>query len=291
MKKIFLIFSLILFPFISIAQTTTDTLLNVTNPEKVTITESSQGTRISLGDGRETFLIEYPDSSKVSTSRSQSRAMIDFPSINCGRNTGRQYNAWSLGVDGICIGLNDALGQTGGGGLQWSKSFEIGWLSCLNIGYSFGRSRVYLGIGLNWRNYKSTLPGQWLQPDGSGGVQWGSAPEGVDVRSTNFQVFSLQLPLMYRWAIPKSALKLEMGPILNFNTSAQIKGVYNDRAGNRCEYYTKDFDRRPVTLDFFGALSYRNAVGLYVRYSPMKLLKNPSPVNFAPLTVGVTLLL
>ncbi|MDE5870794.1 MAG: hypothetical protein K2H22_02460 [Muribaculaceae bacterium] len=293
MKKIISCLFLLNIMSVVKAQTTPDTLMSVTDPGRVIITESPEGTRVSVADGAESVLIEYPDMAKVSTSR-RSRSIFSIPGIPCGRhkeNCCCSGNGWSLSSDGLCIGLTDALGQTGGGGLQWSKSFEIDWLSCINVGYEFSRSRIYFGLGFDWRNYKATAFGRWLEPDGNGGVRWGSAPEGASVRFSRLKVFSLQLPLMYVWRIPKSFLKWRMGPILNFNTYSSVKGVYDDPAGNRCEYFTKDFERRPVTIDFFASLSYHDAVGIYVRYSPMKVLKAASPINFTPLSLGFTFLL
>ncbi len=273
-----------------------DTLLSVTNPDKVIITESSAGTRVSIPGNGESILISYPDSAKVTTSRHQTRSIFNLPQLPCGHRN-KNYDCgcfgdgWSVSADGLCIGLTNAMDETGGGGLQWSKSLEINWLSCLNVGYEFSRSRIYLGLGFDWRNYKATAFGQWLQPDGNGGIEWGSAPEGARVRASQLKVFSLQVPLMYTWRIPKTYLKWRMGPILNFNTYSSIKGIYDDAAGNRCEYFTKNFDRRPVTVDFFASLSYHSALGVYVRYSPMKVLKDNSTINFSPLSLGVTFLL
>ena len=278
----------------AMASISADTILTVSRPDRVVITESPEGTRVSLADGQESILIEYPDGAKVKTSRKSSRSIFSIPGIPCGRRSescGCSANGWELSADGLCIGLNDALGQTGGGGLQWSKSFEINWLSCINVGYEFSRSRIYLGLGFDWRNYKATALGQWLQPDGCGGVEWGDAPAGASVRTSRLKVFSLQVPLMYVWRVPKTYLKWRMGPILNFNTYSSIKGVYDDSDGNRCEYFTKDFDRRPFTVDFFASLSYHSALGVYVRYSPMKILKDTSPINFTPLSIGLTFLL
>lgn len=96
---------------------------------------------------------------------------------------------------------------------------------------------------------------------------------------------------MYVWKVPMTAMRLRVGPILNFNTYSSIKGNYEDAAGNRCEYFTKNFDRNPVTVDFFGSISYHDVIGVYVRYSPMKVLKDPSPINFNPFTVGFSFLM
>lgn len=272
------------------AQLSPDTLLSVSNPDKVIITESPEGTRVSIGDSSESILIEYPEAASVRTSRATSRSIFSIPGIPCGRRAedcGCSGKGWFVSADGLCVGLTNALDQTGGGGLQWSKSFEINWLSCFNVGYEFSRSRIYLGLGLDWRNYKATASDRWLVTDGEGGLRWGNAPEGTSVRFSGLKVFSLQLPLMYVWSVPKSYLRLRLGPVLNFNTYSSIKGVYDDAAGNRCEFFSKDFGRNPVTVDFFGSISYHGALGVYVRYSPMKVLKDSSPINFSPFTIGI----
>lgn len=275
-----------------------DTLMEVENPSKVIITESSEGTRITVTDNQsgteESYLVEYTPGVKVSTSRNSSFSIFNIPGLDCmnrKEKCGCLGSGWSIGLDGLCIGLNEAHGQTGGGGLQWSKSFEISWLSCLNVGYAFSRSRIYLGLGFDWRNYKATADRRWLVTSENGGIEWGDAPEGANVRYTRLKVFSLQIPLLYEWRVPQSQLKLKLGPILNFNTYSSLLGVYDDSFGNRCKCFTKDFDRNPTTLDFFGSLSYSNALGIYVRYSPMKVLKDSSPINFTPFTIGIGFLL
>lgn len=275
-----------------------DTLMAVDSPSSVIITESSQGTKITVTDNKsgteKSYLVAYTPGAKVSTSRKSSVSIFNIPGLDCMNKTekcGCIGSSWSIGADGLCIGLNEAHGQTGGGGLQWSKSFEISWLSCFNIGYSFSRSHIYLGLGFDWRNYKATADRRWLVASESGGVEWGEAPEGTNVRYSRLKVFSLQMPLLYEWRVPKSKLKFKFGPILNFNTYSSLKGVYDDSSGNRSECFTKKFERNPTTLDFFGAIAYRSALGVYVRYSPMKVLKESSPINFTPFTIGIGFLI
>ncbi len=269
-----------------------DTLMVVDSPSKVLITESPEGTRIEVIDDDsdiQSLLVEYTPGSRVKAKRSMSRSIYKIPGLSCDESSYKCAcsDRWVISSDGLCIGLTNALGQTGGGGLQWSKSFEISWLSCLNVGYQFSRSRIYLGLGFDWRNYKATADSKWLVPDGNDGIEWGNASEGAIVRSSRLKVFSLQLPLMYVWSVPKTWLKFKMGPILNFNTYSSLLGVYDNAVGNRCEYFTKNFDRNRVTVDFFGSVTYHNVLGIYVRYSPMKVLKAPSPINFSPLSIGV----
>lgn len=276
---------LILFLLLSIkayaCREATDTIMKVNSPSKVLITESPEGTTITVsdhdGDSEESHFIKYSPGANVRTKMNSSISCFSISALD---------KDWVIGMDGICIGLNEAHGQTGGGGLQWSKSFEISWLSCLNIGYRFRRSRIYIGLGFDWRNYKASADSRWLAASPSGGVEWGEAPDGVSVRHSRLKVFSLQVPLLYEWRVPKSQLRFKLGPILNFNTRSSLKSVGMDADGNYCEYFTKDFSRNPTTLDFFGAISYSYIIGIYVRYSPMKVLKDPSPINFTPLTIG-----
>ncbi len=294
-------------PFVRMAAQT-DTLLNVASQSRLVITEDAGGTYIEVAqDGRcDTIAIAYGEQSTVRTSQHTSHNILRLPFTKEYGEKGGE-NRWTVGMSGVCIGLTDAQGQPSPGGLQWSKSFEISWMSCLNVNYSFSRSSLSLGFGFDWRNYKATANGDWLVPAaasaGSGfaggsaagfgtrGIAWGEAPEGVRVRYSRLKTFSLQLPLLYSWAVPKTSLGLRVGPVACFNTYGSLKGVYDDADGNRCEYFTKDLDIRPFTVDFFGCLSYRHYISLYVRWSPMKVMQTGSPINFRPLTVGFGFLL
>lgn len=271
-----------------------DTLLRSESPSKVIIKESSEGTFIDIHgvdkNSLQTVVIEYSPESKVSTSQKRKQYNIfNFPYMQKGNNP--RKDKWSLSSEGLCVGLTNAIGQTGGGGLQWSKSFEISWLNCLNINYEFSRSKISFGLGFDWRNYKTTLDGKWLVPSGEKEFDWGEAPEGAKTKFSRLKVFSLQLPLLYTWRIPKSDLSLKLGPIACFNTYASIKGVYDDAQGNTHEFFTKSINKRPFSMDFFGSLTYHNTIGVYVRWSPMKVLKDPAPINFNPFTVGIAFLL
>lgn len=285
---------ILLLPFMkATAQTeSADTLLDVATPTRLVITENASGTYIEVarGDQLDTVAVAYGAESTVRTSQKTTRSILRFPfSKDCPEKCGN--SRWDVSMSGVCIGLSDAQDQPAPGGLQWSKSFEICWMSCINVNYTFSRSTLSLGFGFDWRNYKATANGAWLVPTANRGIAWGDAPEGARVRYSRLKTFSLQVPLLYSWSIPKSPLALRMGPIACFNTYASLKGIYDDAAGNRCEYFTKDIDRRPFTVDLFGCLSYRHVISLYVRWSPMKVMQTGSPINFRPLTVGFGFLL
>ncbi len=277
---------------------TPDTLLNVNAPSRVTITENASGMTVKV-DGIEENLgfsasvtAEYSPESSVSSRRSYERRrnwLCDGSLIGYSGRSGNESH-WGVGVDGVCLGLTNAAGQGDGNGFQWGKSLEICWMNCLKVYYSFSGSSISLGLGFDWRNYKSTIPDRRLIVNGSKGLEWRETeiPGNESVRNTRLKVFSLQFPLLYEWRIPKSDLKFKMGPVMNFNTYASVKTSYRDVAGDSREEYIRNVGQRKFTVDFYGGLSYCGFIGFYARYSPMRVMDAPG-LNFHPLTLGVSI--
>lgn len=136
MKRYISSLFLLLLSLSSIASTEKrDTLLIVDKPSTVVITENTHGTLITVTDTmtgtEQSHFVSYAPGAKVSTSQHSSKTTLDIPGFNY-MSRKNQNTGWAIGIDGLCIGLNKATDQTGGGGLQWSKSFEISWLSCIN---------------------------------------------------------------------------------------------------------------------------------------------------------------
>lgn len=268
-----------------------DTLLKVDPESRLVITESAKGTQITVSGYGEDGLVasvfsEYPEESSVTSNQTTLRNNM-FRLISERGNGCCNDAKWNVILDGVCIGLNRAVGQEPDGGLQWSKSFEISWLNCVAVSYLLGKSSISLGLGFDWRNYKVTTSGRCLLPTPDKGIAWGEIDGDAKVRYSRLKIFSLQLPLLYRLKIPKTSLYFKAGPIFNFNTYGSLKTVYDDTTGNKCEYFTKEIKPRRFTVDFFGSLSLCQAVGVYVRYSPMKVMDAAGSLNFRPLTIGI----
>lgn len=270
-----------------------DTILKITTPTKVILTENADGTNVEVRTVGEqddiiaSVLTEYSSESSVRTKSREGKLQQWWHNRNLLDVSNEDDSHWGVSVDGVCIGLNNAVNQTPENGLQWSKSFEISWLSCLNVYYEFNRSKISLGLGFDWRNYKITTSDKCLTANEDKGIEWGIYPEGSKGRFSRLKVFSLQLPLLYEWDIPKSSVTFKAGPILNFNTYASLKSVWDDADGNRRETFTKNISPRRCTIDFFASISFCKAIGIYVRYSPMKVMDSPNTINFQPLTVGL----
>lgn len=267
-----------------------DTMMKIESPVRVVITENSAGLEIDAEnktDGTLTSLtLEYPDNSSVTsrqtTFKDKIKGILDGNSSKC-----RGCSKFDFVIDGICIGLVNAAGQGQRQGFQWAKSFEISWLECLGAAYSFGYSSLSIGLGFNWRNYKVTTDNLYLVPSYEKGIVWDRAADGIKVKGSRLKVFSLQIPLLFRLHIPKTSLYFKCGPILDFNTYASIKTKFENLEGIGEEFFTKGIKVRPFTVDFFGSISLCRAVGVYVRYSPMKVMDALGSINFRPLSLGV----
>lgn len=201
----------------------------------------------------------------------------------------RQNRYWSIGIEGITLGLTSANGQPTPKGLQWGKSFEIGWLSIIDFKYNFSKSAVSLGIGLNWRNYKNSTSFRYLNVDNESGLIWKNYANDVNGKNSQLKLFAVQFPFLYELSIPKTSLFLKLGPIFNFNTYSSVKTSFTDSEGNGASYFTTSSIQRLLTVDIFANVSLSQMIGVYIRYSPMKILKTSDGINFHPFTLGFSI--
>ncbi len=290
-KFIVLVTSLFLLSFHLSAVEVRDTILHVKEPVKVILTENTSGTLVELrkiGEDDETVASIFTGYSPDSSVKTNS---YEEPNTGWWMNRNiikqKKHEKWGLSFDGVCIGLTKSIGQGSDTGLQWSKSFEISWLSCLKIYYAFDRSRVSLGFGFDWRNYKITTSDKFLTTNGDRGLTVERYPATVKGRFSRLKVFSMQLPLLYEYNIPRSSLSIKVGPILDFNTYASIKSVWTEN-GARKDSFSKNIGIKKVSLDFFATVSFCKTIGLYVRYSPVNVMDVYNSINFNPLTLGFT---
>lgn len=268
-----------------------DTVINVESPVNITIVENSKGVTLlvadSVGGADQSLSIEYPSESVI-TSR-QSVVPVENPNddVSFSTNVRKKGRRFSAVMRGLCLGLSNPLGQTCGDGLEWGKSIEIGWLESLALNYSISRRCSFeLGIGFDWRNYKITTSDKRLVIDDINHLQWGEYPEDCIAKYSRLKVFSLQFPLLFVAEIPGTALTFSAGPIFNFNTYASVLTRYEDSLGNKYKDFQKGVDNRIFTIDIYGSLLLKG-IGIYARYSPMKVMNGTQGINFTPLSLGV----
>ena len=112
-------------------------------------------------------------------------------------------------------------------------------------------------------------------------------PAGYEADFSRIKVFSLQIPVMWKYRTKKTTFGL--GPVINFNTYASIKNKYRDADGNKHKDVYKQIHQRPITVDIMGEVSIHNWVSIYAKYSPMSILNSTygDGINFHPVSFGV----
>lgn len=207
----------------------------------------------------------------------------DCFSIRC---SGEGSKGWYMETGGLGFGLDGAVNQPEGTGLQMGKSFEVVWLKALNASYRFGNQSVSFGIGFDWRNFKMTGAPFRMKKGEFGGLELAEYPAGTTPLNSTLKIFSLAVPVLYNISVPKAHMKFSVGPVLDFNTYSSLKTNYLNGEGNRTTEYVSKLGQRPVSVDIFAAASWRCA-GLYLKYAPLKAMRDFSEINFNPLTVGI----
>ena len=191
------------------------------------------------------------------------------------------------GTTHLGFGWCNALNGPDNMDIAMGSSWEIFWtIFQWNYTPKGGRNTWSTGIGIDWRNYR--MKGHWhfdKTPDDNVVV----VPyKSVDVHDqfSRIKVFSLQVPLLYRYRIG-SGFSLSVGSILNLNLHSSLKTRYKIN-GEKFKETCNDANVNPVTLDFMGIVS-TPLVSMYVKYSPCNVLKSAHAPKFQSLSVGIYL--
>lgn len=286
------------------AQTEPDTLINIEKKSKLVITETRSGVTIKVtgNDNGEPFMSEVTTNfgltSQVNTRQNTLSQRVGKlfskdldPSSSPSFNTDRlvKFGSWSLFLNGVCLGLTNSSGQGNPGGLQWSKSIEICWMNAFGLKYQFTPDlSMSFGLGFDWKNYKTTLCNQFINVTEKGELEWAFTGDDRIIRMSRLKTFAVQFPLLINSRIRNTSTNVKFGPILNVNTYSSVKTKYYDEVGSKKTDFRKGLDMKKATFDLFGAISYGNCFGVYVRYSPIKIM-NGGDLNFSPLTLGFTI--
>lgn len=207
----------------------------------------------------------------------------------------RQYNMLSVGSKwdvvsgGLMFGFVDGVGAPDAARFEMGKSFELGWLNIIALQRSLsGSCDVSLGVGIDWRNYRSTMGTMFVPADGR--VSLSVFPPDVTSRYSRLKVFSLQFPLMFtkRFALSRIYHSVSLGVIFNWNSHGSVKSSWVEPDGATATFSSNDIGQRKFTIDFMAKVSLGGAVGLYVRYSPYKVLTSASSPAFRTLSAGLT---
>ena len=194
---------------------------------------------------------------------------------------------WSLVSAGIGLGWVTPLNDKPSLPSSMGRSLEFTWTIVGGVQWSYGPHSISTGLGLAWRNY-SLDKGRYFNREDNGVINIENYNPGYNKTSSRLQTFSLQIPFLYSLYFGhQRRFHLNAGPVVCFNTGAHISNgfsTYNQKTSVK----TIGLNQTPVTMDILGGISY-SSIGIYVRYSPMRVLKKSTGLDFNSFSTGIML--
>lgn len=286
MKKSFSLLTLALAALPAAAALPEDTVVTVTRPDSVILLQSDSTVHLSIY-GREdddTYRFDYdkkfsPEGRAVTH---QKTSGLDFtlPFLRPEGQRGKSY--FSMG--GVGFGFVNALGAPDPMNVNMAASYEV-FADLLTYGRYVGpHADLSIGFGINWRNYRMNGRTRFVMNGDCIGLS--PYPDGADIDFSRIKVFSLTFPFRYTQHLSKH-FTYSLAAILNVNTYASLKTHYT-LDGEKHHSVFKDIRQTPVTVDFMGQVQF-HSVGLYVKYSPCRMLNTDFGPDFSHLSAGITL--
>lgn len=192
----------------------------------------------------------------------------------------------NFNMRGIGVGLVTALNAPNDMNVDMGASYEIMAPSILEWEYCLtgGKNSFAIGLGIAWKNYRMTGRNCFVKEKQN--VVLGTYPEEADIKFSRLKVFSWTLPLLYTYKFTRK-VSFKVGPIVNFNTHASLKTHYK-LEGENVKLTDNNIHQSRVTVDLFATFKV-SAVGVYVKYSPCKVLNTDFGPDFSGLSTGLTL--
>lgn len=142
-----------------------------------------------------------------------------------------------------------------------------------------------VGLGLTARNY-GIRDDMMFHKDADGQLLLTDFPEKSAFRSSRITVLSLSVPFFFSQKFGvNSHYRLTLGPVVNFNLSGKLHNSY-EIGDNEYDITTSHIGQRPVTIDFMGIFR-AYGFGLYLKYSPMSVLRSNRGPEFRSLSFGL----
>lgn len=286
MKKFFPLLTLALAALPAAATLPEDTVVTVTRPDSVILIQSDSTVHLSIY-GREdddTYRFDYDKKfspeGRVVTHQKTSGLDFTLPFLRPEGQRGKSY--FSMG--GVGFGFVNALGAPDPMNVNMAASYEV-FADLLTYGRYVGpHADLSIGFGINWRNYRMNGRTRFVMNGDCIGLS--PYPDGADIDFSRIKVFSLTFPFRYTQHLSKH-FTYSLAAILNVNTYASLKTHYT-LDGEKHHSVFKDIRQTPVTVDFMGQVQF-HSVGLYVKYSPCRMLNTDFGPDFSHLSAGITL--
>lgn len=235
-----------------------DTVRVIDQPDRVVITQTSNGVRVNVVDSVSNY--------SFTVNRESDDWELNFP-YNLSFTKDKSSH-WSIIMNGFYMG--------GGISHSWNminNSFEIGLLNIAAVNYSSNHGQdISLGIGIHHRSYSLKRPNMLMVGDNDNVVSTTLYPDNVEIkdRSSNLNLWTWQFPLLFRQKIYKS-FAIRLGGIMNWNYKAHADNHYiiGNSKYNISQHGLK---QNKITFDLIAGLTLSHT-GIYCRFSPNEVFK------------------
>lgn len=181
------------------------------------------------------------------------------------------------------------------------KEVDLSMSASNEIGFELGGYRWFnhkkdqyfsVGLGFDWRNFRMTGRERFVQNNKGELVVEGYPESATSTISSRIKVFSVNLPFRYTFLLPQK-WSMDVAAILNFNTFASAESFYKVQdetmqVKHHVKESYKDLHQKVVTVDFMARVHWRG-LGLYVKYSPCKVINQDFGPSFTPISTGIML--
>ena len=204
-------------------------------------------------------------------------------------NKGKHRIFGSVGVYG---GFLQPLGAPQWMHTDMAASNEIGFELEVCRWYNRTRKQHFsFGVDLDWRNYRAKGRQRFVQDEAGNLVMSVYPTEASRTYSSRIKTFSVGIPLRYTFILPKH-WRADVAAVVRFNTFATAESYYDvPDAALQVKHHVKEsyshLHQQPVSVDLKARIHWR-WLGVYVSYSPCKVLNADYGPKFSPLSVGAS---
>ncbi len=142
-----------------------------------------------------------------------------------------------------------------------------------------------LAYGLDWRNYRMTGVKRFNK-DEAGVVVHDVYPDGTIPQFSRIKTFSHTFTLLAGFK-PVKGVWFRLGPVVSLNTHSSLLTRYKDSTGKKVKESQSGPKLNVVTVDLLASLSWTE-LGIYLKYSPMNVIRSGWGPQYSNVSVGAT---
>lgn len=238
---------------------------------------------IDSGENPMQFIFPLPD-----PDNREVKSYVGTKSIDFGiRLSQKGRSKWSLVSDGLALGWVTPVNANPALPSSMGRSLEGTWNIILGVRWSYGPHSISTGLGLNWRNYVLNSS-RYFHKNHDESITLNEYSTGMEKGRSVLNMFSLQIPVLYNIGFGRHRdFSFAAGPIVKFNTGGHIETRYKFEAR---DYTVKTYNihQNPVTVDVMASIGW-SGLGVYACYSPMRVLRSSTGLDFSAFSTGILL--